>query len=97
NFQEFSSGQFYQIIPKLNIQPVKTLPPISLGYAFGTFRNSGPTTSNQYYQPKTKNGAMIGASLRTSDHSFLSLAYYPYNKNIIAGNVVTQDTFGATW
>ena len=97
NYQEFSSGSFIQIVPKLNFQISETLPPISIGYAFGNFKNTGSQKINQYYQPKTSNGAMISASVRLTDNSFAIFSYYPYNKNIIGGNTVSQDTIGATW
>jgi hypothetical protein len=97
NYQDFSSGSFTQIVPKLNFQISETLPPISIGYAFGNFRNSGSKKTNQYYQPKTSNGAMVSASIRLTDNSFAIFSYYPNNKNIIGGNTVSQDTLGATW
>lgn len=97
NYQNFTSGEFIQLVPKINIQLSETLPPLSVGYAFGTFRNNGPGQLNQYYQPKTRNGAMVSASVRSSDNSFLIFSYYPYNQNIIGGNLVVQDTVAATW
>lgn len=97
NYQNFTSGDFIQLVPKINLQLSETLPPLSVGYAFGTFRNGGSVQVNQYYQPKTRNGAMISASMRSSDNSFFIFSYYPYNQNIIGGNLVVQDTVAATW
>jgi hypothetical protein len=96
NYQEFSLGNFTQVIPKINWQPDQSMPPISIGYAFGNFQNSTPTTVNQYYEPKTINGAMISASLQATERSFLIISYYPYNKNLTGGRTITQDTVGAT-
>jgi len=96
NYQEFSLGNFTQVIPKINWQPSQYIPPISIGYAFGNFQNSTPTTVNQYYEPKTLNGAMISASLQATERSFLIISYYPYNKNLTGGKTITQDTVGAT-
>ena len=96
NYQEFSLGNFTQVIPKINWQPSQYIPPISIGYAFGNFQNLTPTTVNQYYEPKTLNGAMISASLQATERSFLIISYYPYNKNLTGGKTITQDTVGAT-
>lgn len=96
NYQEFSLGSFRQIIPKINWQASEYMPPLSLGYAIGTFQNNSSEIINQYYQPKTINGALISASLRTTERSFFIISYYPYNKNIIGGYTTTQDTLGAT-
>ncbi len=96
NYQEFALGNFKQIVPKINWQISEYMPPISVGYAVGSFQNAGTTTTNQYYQPKTINGAMVSATLRTTDRSFLIISYYPYNKNVIAGYTSVQDTVGAS-
>ena len=36
---------------------------------------------NQYYAPKTLNGAMISASIQATERSFLIISYYPYNQS----------------
>lgn len=97
NYQEYALGNFRQFAPKINWQASDMMPPISFGYAFGSFQNSTSISANQYYQPKTANGAMISTSLRINEKSFLIITYYPYNKNIIGGFQVIQDTIGATF
>ncbi|MBU3627121.1 hypothetical protein ICN48_12870 [Polynucleobacter sp. JS-Safj-400b-B2] len=96
NYQEFSLGNFTQVVPKINWQASQYMPPISIGYAFGNFQNSTSNTVNQYYAPKTLNGAMISASIQATERSFLIISYYPYNKNLTGGRTITQDTVGAT-
>lgn len=97
NYQEFSLGGFSQIVPKINWHVSDYLPPVSIGYAFGSFKNSTSVTTNQYYQPKTINGAMLAASFRATQKSFVILSYYPYNHNIIGGRTLIQDTIGTTF
>ena len=96
NYQEFALGNFRQFVPKINWQASEYMPPISFGYAIGSFRNTSSSIVNQYYQPKTLRGALISASMRMTDRAFFIISYYPYNKNIIGGYTTTQDTVGAT-
>jgi hypothetical protein len=96
-YQEFSLGNFKQFVPKINWQASEYMPPLSFAYAFGSFRNSTSAIINQYYQAKIIHGAVVNLSLPATQNSFLILSYYPYNKNIIGGSTVTQDTLGATW
>lgn len=95
-YQSYELGDFSQISPKLNWHVSKSLPMVSAGYSFGSFKNTTAQRMTAYYQPKTLNGAMFTSVVKPSDKSFLALTWYPANRNYIAGVEMIQDTFGAT-
>ncbi len=95
-YQSYELGDFSQISPKLNWHVSESLPMVSVGYSFGSFKNTTAQTMTGYYQPKTLNGAMLTSVVKPSDKSFLALTWYPANRNYIAGVEMIQDTFGAT-
>lgn len=95
-YQSYELGEFSQIAPKINWSASESLPMLSAGYSFGSFRNSTSQTMTGYYQPKTLSGAMFTSVFKPTEKSFFALSWYPANRNYIAGIQAVQDTYGAT-
>ena len=95
-YQSYALGEFSQIAPKVNWNASESLPLLSAGYSFGSFRNSTSQTLTGYYQPKTLSGAMFTSVFKPTEKSFFALSWYPANRNYIAGVQMVQDTYGAT-